>query len=168
MGKWTDKQLIEVQELHDGGMGINDISKAFGVSRQRMYQVFKHYNLIKRRDIIKDTIVGRGIKYKWLNTKLIQKGFSEVDRLSVLKDLDVPDICPILTMELNYGDMKETLNYYTPYDCMASIDRINPNRGYTPCNIHIISLRANKLKGNATWYELTAVANYMKYIDEKY
>lgn len=45
-----------------------------------------------------------------------------------------------------------------------SLDRINPDRGYVPGNVQVISFRANTLKNNATREELAKVLAYMKRI----
>lgn len=62
-------------------------------------------------------------------------------------DIEVPECCPV---------------FGTPFDNDESIDRLEPNKGYVPDNINIISLRANVVKGNATLEELEAVVAWMK------
>ncbi|MND20254.1 hypothetical protein D3C87_1259340 [compost metagenome] len=64
-----------------------------------------------------------------------------------IEDIVVPDLCPV---------------FGTPLDDDASIDRFIPSEGYVADNIHIISLRANVVKGNATLEELEAVVAWMK------
>lgn len=44
----------------------------------------------------------------------------------------------------------------------ATVDRIDPAKGYTKDNVRIISWRANRLKSNATISELEAILCYMK------
>lgn len=62
-------------------------------------------------------------------------------------DITVPDVCPV---------------FGTPLDGDQSIDRFEPDKGYIPGNVNVISLRANVVKGNATLEELEAVVAWMK------
>jgi hypothetical protein len=57
--------------------------------------------------------------------------------------------CPLLGIELtyNYTGGNVPNNY-------ASLDKIDPNKGYVEGNVQILSFRANTLKGDATIEEL--------------
>lgn len=61
------------------------------------------------------------------------------------KDIVVPTHCPILGIELAItrprGDSRRDI---------ASLDRIDPTKGYTKDNIEVISWLANTMKNNAT------------------
>lgn len=59
--------------------------------------------------------------------------------------------CPVLGMELIYG------NRYKQVDNSASLDRIVPNIGYIEGNVHVISLKANRIKNDATLEEFEAI-----------
>ena len=74
----------------------------------------------------------------------------------------VPDHCPILGLEINYeGEQGLCI-------CSPSIDRIDPNKGYTADNVMIVSYRANRIKSDATISELCAVIQYVwRHYDEK-
>lgn len=65
-------------------------------------------------------------------------------------DIIIPDICPAL---------KTQFEYRSPYT--ASIDRIDPTKGYIKGNIQIISKKANLMKNNATREELIRFANWV-------
>lgn len=65
-------------------------------------------------------------------------------------DIVVPERCPILDVSLVFGAE------YAP-----SVDRINNNLGYTKENIQVISMKANRMKNNATEDELIAFARYV-------
>lgn len=67
-----------------------------------------------------------------------------------LSDIVIPDVCPILNVPFEK---------YTDY--AASVDRINPSRGYVPGNVQIISKRANLMKSNATSEELRRFAEWV-------
>ena len=47
--------------------------------------------------------------------------------------------------------------YYSP-----SLDRIDPNRGYTKDNIIVMSYRANRIKNDATKEEIKKLAEWIK------
>ncbi|GAG13815.1 unnamed protein product, partial [marine sediment metagenome] len=51
-----------------------------------------------------------------------------------------------------------TLGAGKTVDGSPSVDRINPNKGYTPENCWIISHKANRIKSNATVCEIRMVA----------
>lgn len=47
-------------------------------------------------------------------------------------------------------------------DVGPSIDRIDPEKGYTQGNVRVISVRANRLKADAWPHELRLIADYME------
>lgn len=65
----------------------------------------------------------------------------------------IPELCPVFGIELRWG-------IGAPTDNSPSLDRIVPELGYVPGNIHWISNRANTLKRDATPEELRKVADY--------
>jgi hypothetical protein len=69
-----------------------------------------------------------------------------------LEDIDIPDRCPYLDVQLttNVKDHHED-NYY-------SIDRINSKKGYIKGNVQAISHLANAMKNAATKEQLTTFA----------
>lgn len=70
-----------------------------------------------------------------------------------LNELSFPLTCPILNIQLKYNRGKAQDDSY-------SIDRIDSTLGYTIDNIIVISLKANKLKSNATKEELEQIAQF--------
>lgn len=76
-----------------------------------------------------------------------------------LLHLDLPITCPILNIPLIYNRGKADDNSY-------SIDRIDSTLGYTIDNIIVISLKANKLKNNATKDELKQIADFYQSGDD--
>jgi hypothetical protein len=67
-----------------------------------------------------------------------------------LSDIVIPEKCPYLDVLL---DSIRTCSSYAP-----SVDRIDNKRGYVKGNIQVISLRANKMKNDASKEELLAFA----------
>jgi hypothetical protein len=70
-----------------------------------------------------------------------------------IDDIEIPEICPALGIELHTGDRKNWVN-------SPSIDRIDNTKGYTKDNIVIVSRRANVLKKDATILELKKLSEF--------
>ena len=56
------------------------------------------------------------------------------------QDISLPARCPVLGISLLVGQSRSPAS--------PSLDRIDPNQGYIPGNVRVISDHANKLKGN--------------------
>lgn len=77
-------------------------------------------------------------------------------------DIIVPSTCPILGIPLN-EENKGNQSFDSP-----SLDRIDSTRGYTPDNISVVSLLANRMKQNATRDQLLSFANNIQiYLDSQ-
>lgn len=70
-----------------------------------------------------------------------------------LCDITVPDLCPVLGIELFVGTNKITNNSPT-------IDRIDNSKGYIRGNVVVVSNKANRLKNNATIDEIEKLYNF--------
>jgi len=78
-----------------------------------------------------------------------------------IDDIVIPSHCPVLGIELQS-------KYGIRSDGSPSIDRIIPERGYVRGNVIVISMRANRIKNDATVEELVKIANfYKKLIDHE-
>ncbi len=64
--------------------------------------------------------------------------------------LIIPECCPVLGVTLTAGGRRSATS--------PSLDRVDPDLGYTPGNIRIISDRANRLKSNRSVKTLEALA----------
>ena len=69
------------------------------------------------------------------------------------EDICIPAVCPVLGLTLVPGGRS---------DNSMSLDRVDSSKGYVPGNVQVISLRANRLKNNATLEELKALVSYME------
>ena len=67
------------------------------------------------------------------------------------EDIVIPTHCPYLGVAL------ERRVDIPRYDYNPSLDRINPAKGYTPDNIQVTSIRANRLKNSFTPTELVTI-----------
>jgi hypothetical protein len=75
-----------------------------------------------------------------------------------LSDISIPSTCPVLgiTLKRHKGTRSG------PSDTAPSLDKMVPSLGYVPGNIRVISMRANRIKTDATADELRAVLRYME------
>lgn len=70
-----------------------------------------------------------------------------------VQDLVLPAFCPVLGIPLKVGAG-------TVSDNSPTIDRMDPARGYIRNNVAVISMRANRIKSNATLKELKQVYDW--------
>jgi hypothetical protein len=76
------------------------------------------------------------------------------------RNIIVPNVCPILGIDIDHGDGVFT-------DNSPSIDRIDNSVGYVPSNIRVISRRANTLKNNASLEEYSKIYEFYTAIASK-
>lgn len=69
---------------------------------------------------------------------------------------EIPSVCPILGIEIKLD------NNNIDYDSSPSLDRIDNNKGYIKGNVQVVSMRANRLKADATAEELRAILKWME------
>lgn len=70
-------------------------------------------------------------------------------------DISIPERCPILGINLEVGDGRQ-------HASSPSIDRLVPSLGYVPGNIHVISLRANRMKYDASIDDVRSLLTWME------
>ena len=63
--------------------------------------------------------------------------------------------CPVLGVDMEISKLGSKNNDLTP-----SIDRIDPKKGYVKGNIIVVSMRANRIKTDATVDEIRKVADF--------
>lgn len=72
-----------------------------------------------------------------------------------IDDFDIPEFCPILGIKLVVSEGRG------PGFNSASLDRIDPIKGYVPGNIQVVSSRANTMKNDANVSELHKFAAWV-------
>ena len=77
-----------------------------------------------------------------------------------VSDIQIPEICPLLGIPLSQTDGKVSFNSPT-------IDRIDPNKGYTKGNVWVISFKANMIKNCASFEEFQTIAENWKKLTMK-
>jgi len=75
------------------------------------------------------------------------------------EDIQIPNLCPILKIPLIPSEGMS--------DGSPSLDRLVPYLGYTKGNVKVISMKANRIKTDATSLELEQVLEYVKKIEEE-
>jgi hypothetical protein len=73
----------------------------------------------------------------------------------VKEDIVIPIYCPILHVELIRNSIHDK-------DFSPSLDRIDSDKGYLKDNIAVISLRANRIKNDATLEELRKLVMWLE------
>lgn len=155
---WKD-EIQNIKEKLSRGNTIEEIGEFYGVSKQRIYQVMTKFGLRTSLRERKNFLVEKEPKYYWLNKMLTIKQIPIEERRKLLEDINVPDVCPMLGIQLNYDGVGE--GGWSRKDNSPSLDRINNKLGYTKDNIQIISWRANRIKNDSTPEELIKIAIYM-------
>lgn len=112
------------------------------------------------KDKLKNERKENPLKYMLYNAKHRAKKDGVPFTLTV-NNIEMPEYCPILGVKLIYGGTGKTRGYGAA-DEAASIDRIDPDKGYTPENSVIVSWKANRAKAYLTLKELQNMAEFYK------
>lgn len=111
-------------------------------NKERILQENKDYRRTKEGSI----------NYLYKSAKSRSKKYNIIFNLE-LNDIVIPDMCPVLGIQLVQGDK-------VSFDGSPTVDRIIPELGYTKGNIIIVSMKANRIKNNSTLDELKKVYEY--------
>lgn len=76
--------------------------------------------------------------------------------LTVSDFTSIPEVCPIFGISLVFEVASGSRAHG-----VATLDRLDPSKGYVKGNVRIISHHANRLKNNASRPELEAILAYM-------
>lgn len=71
-----------------------------------------------------------------------------------LDDLFIPDVCPIFNTPMSWSNK---ITNDTP-----SLDRLIPEKGYVSDNVAFISMRANRIKSDASLNDLLKITDWMQ------
>jgi hypothetical protein len=103
-----------------------------------------------RKVITKQQWKDTSLEYKILNRARSRATTKNIEFNLELSDIIIPKECPIFKVPFIYNDK----------DWSASIDRVDPNKGYVKGNIMIISNKANRIKNDATLDDLKQVVSF--------
>ncbi len=95
-------------------------------------------------------------RYMWTRARI--RARAEDIPFSITEDdFDIPEYCPVfpnLKLEFSSGRGSRP-------DNIPTLDKIVPVLGYVPSNVAVISMRANRLKSDATLEELQAILDWV-------
>jgi hypothetical protein len=109
---------------------------------------------LKQQQLIRDL---KDWRYVLLRSSRTSAKMSNLSHSIKLKDIVIPEYCPLLGFKL-------TRIKGGQIDTNPSIDRIDSSKGYEPENIQVISIKANRMKSNASVEELLLFAENIKKI----
>lgn len=107
----------------------------------------------------RNSLVSDGRKELW-NSARIRARNKGVPFTITIDDIVIPDVCPVLGINLEHG-------IGCVCDNSPTLDRIIPELGYTVGNIQVISHRANTIKNNASLDDMIKVVEHMKRVIHK-
>jgi hypothetical protein len=182
---WKGKRLeLFVSLLHEGKSWAT-MANRLGVSKQRLDQIANrllpkelqlyrtkekdrkvHIKMMHKRTVARETLKlygrdsrlhkselsrrqARLFSYKKRNAQAAGKKWGLLPG-----DIVWPKRCPLLGVKIDYFSPKQS-------DRSPSFDQIRPGKGYIKGNVQIVSLRANRIKSDATPEELQKIAKYM-------
>lgn len=147
----------ELQSLSDSGRTLEQIGFKYGVTRQRMYQIFNALGINTPERTRKSQLQDWNEKQKWL-WKIIatrNQGQPKLEKLALFNSIELPDVCPVLGIPLDYSFGKGSRIESSP-----SLDQKLPGQGYEIGNVDVISWRANRIKNDGTPEEHQKIADY--------
>jgi len=118
---------------------------------------FQEYYLKNRDRVLANNRKNQEIFYEKYPERMLHKNAkSRAKKNGVLFDIEVsditiPDLCPVLRVPM----VRNTRT-------APSLDRIDPNKGYTKGNVQVMSKLANTMKNCATPSELVEFSNWVK------
>lgn len=72
-----------------------------------------------------------------------------------IEDVDIPERCPVLDIELQYNNGQQGGSDNSP-----SLNKIDPSKGYVKGNVIVVSGLANRIKTNATLDQIKQVYDF--------
>lgn len=162
-------ELENIVALDKAGKSMTEIAYEYGVSKQRIKQIFQKFHLTqtcwssklamkkeahhkKWGDRTQDIYEIKRAKWRAKKYNSLRKGIQFDLPFS---ELIFPTHCPVLGIELNYENENKDEN-------SPSFDREDSNIGYISGNVHVISWRAKRIKNDGTLGEHEKIVEYMK------
>lgn len=165
------------------GESLAEIGRTYGVTRERVRQLLKQYAPELTRELRgvqvtrrKAEQAKRSFYLEKLGRETLQLGLvSPKERAAYRKfaakrsnaanhgvpwnlrfsDIEIPDTCPVFGIPLDWESTRLQ-------DASPSFDRIDNTKGYEPGNVHVISMKANRIKCQGSLEELEKLVAYLK------
>lgn len=161
MSELWENRINEIQALLNEDMPYKCIGAKFNVSKQRIQQIVRAYDLKSKHIKQRTQMLYNTPEEYWLYNLLRRKINHTDTRIQLYKELRLlPTHCPVLNIELDYKAFK------LRQENSPSIDRINNDLGYIPGNCIITSWRANRLKNNGNYEEHYKIYKFYKALDK--
>ena len=175
---WKE-EFPKLLEMGQRGRTYEECARHYGVTRERIRQIFKRFGVdpatigIKvrtkrsRDQQARDYFTKWGDKtqelYREKRTKYRGKK-ANAKRLGIefsvpFSAIDFPTHCPILGIELDYFAEGRQEN-------SVSFDRLDFSKGYVEGNVVVLSWRANRIKNDGTEKEHRLIADYLARINK--
>lgn len=166
---WPEEKE-NLEHLAKHGKSYQEIGDIYGVTRERIRQIFKRYSLEHAQEIKRRERQTRRYKkfgdetqelYRVKRHKFASKKANS--RRNGIKftisfgDLVWPDVCPVLGIPINY--LAPGISENSP-----SIDQIVPGKGYVPGNVAVMSWRANRIKNDGTLEEHVKIVTWLQQV----
>lgn len=117
--------------------------------RQKYNREYNQKNKDKIRKYHRDYLAANPEKGMLNNARLRAKT-KGLDFNIDLDDVIIPEVCPLLGIEIHRGDGKLCQN-------SPSLDRFDSSKGYIKGNVWVISHRANTIKSNLCFHEFETI-----------
>lgn len=124
----------------------------------------KRYYSRRRKE---DTEYARNMQHNWRDKNPKQymltraRGRAKIEGVSfsiTAEDFEIPEYCPIFSeLKLEFSRGRATRP-----DNIPTLDRIIPSKGYVPGNVAVISMRANRLKSDASADDLRKILAWLE------
>jgi hypothetical protein len=161
------KEKENLVALANQGNTLEFIGGIYGVTRERIRQIFKQYGItsgqaVKRKQREASHYTRRGDQtqdyYSTKRQKFATKK-ANAKKLGIpftiqFGEIEWPTHCPVLGIEIDYFANGRQEN-------SPSLDRINSNLGYVKGNVAVISWRANRIKNDGSLEEHVKIVSWM-------
>jgi len=156
------KALVnQIQQKLESGQSVAEVAAEMDITKQSLYQTIKTKKIHipsqmngRLKDMLANAKTGKEAQYALAMYMISRKGVKT--KLRPEDILPLPNKCPILGIQLDYGTRGQA------HDATASIDKLIPELGYSKGNVAVLSRRANRIKNDATLAELKAIVSWME------
>lgn len=181
--RMTPEQLIFIRESLLRGETLRFIGKQVGISGQRIQQYAGQWGIdsfkirqkrkaeedrnarIARYGEAWETAEARDTEIYKIMKRKFQALLSNAKKNGTPVEIDFsyfdyfPTHCPVLGAELDYLSRGRA-------DNAPSFDKIDPNKGYVPRNVKIMSWRANRIKNDGYLHEFKKLVSYLESFEQ--
>lgn len=155
----------QIQEMGGEPLSIEygeELTQTERMARMEVWRDLKYPDRTKVKP--KNRVKNKGLSNLTLK-EYLQETFSDRRRRALksgvkftilLQDIEIVETCPVLGISFTWGG-KVT-------DSTVTFDKIDPDKGYVPGNVVLMSNLANRIKSNATVEQIQKVADWLKLV----